>query len=59
MAFASVGVVGGGIAGVTAARELARRGLQVSLYEQASVLGGRLGSVDVSGFSVGWGCGFC
>ncbi|WP_311197427.1 FAD-dependent oxidoreductase [Aestuariimicrobium sp. p3-SID1156] len=47
----SVVVVGGGIAGLSAAVELAERGVQVTLLERESQLGGRVASwqVDVSG----------
>ncbi|MER0443643.1 FAD-dependent oxidoreductase [Streptomyces sp. Edi4] len=38
----SVGVVGGGIAGLAAATALAERGVGVTLYERAGTLGGRL-----------------
>ncbi|MFG3281553.1 FAD-dependent oxidoreductase [Streptomyces sp. NPDC048111] len=38
----SVGVVGGGIAGLAAATALAERGVRVTLYERADTLGGRL-----------------
>ena len=38
----SVVVVGGGIAGLTAATALAERGVQVTLYEREAELGGRL-----------------
>ena len=44
----SVGVVGGGMAGVTAARRLAAAGVSVTLYEREEELGGRLGAVPVS-----------
>ena len=39
MKVAEVGVVGGGIAGCTIAFELARRGLQVTLFERGSIAG--------------------
>ncbi|MER5891337.1 FAD-dependent oxidoreductase, partial [Streptomyces sp. NPDC001941] len=38
----TVGVVGGGIAGLAAATALAERGVRVTLYERDSTLGGRL-----------------
>ncbi|MFI0901736.1 FAD-dependent oxidoreductase [Streptomyces sp. NPDC020983] len=38
----STAVVGGGIAGLTAATALAERGVQVTLYERRPVLGGRV-----------------
>ncbi|MGA7269969.1 MAG: FAD-dependent oxidoreductase [Acidimicrobiia bacterium] len=39
---ASVGIVGGGPAGLSAAHDLRRLGYQVTLYEAASVLGGMM-----------------
>lgn len=39
-----VAVVGGGLAGLTAALRLAERGYRVTVYEQKRVLGGNLGS---------------
>ena len=39
-----VTIAGGGIAGLTAALRLAKRGYQVKVYEQNSMLGGDLGS---------------
>ena len=44
-----VAVVGGGWAGCAAAVELARRGLQVTLFEAARTLGGRARAVEVDG----------
>ena len=38
----SVGVIGGGVAGVTAARVLAEHGVEVVLHERERTLGGRL-----------------
>lgn len=46
---AQVAVIGGGIAGMTAALRLAQRGFAVTLYEASSVLGGNLASVPVGG----------
>jgi NAD(P)-binding Rossmann-like domain len=44
-----VTVVGGGIAGLSAALRLAERGYPVKLYERSSRLGGNLGSRDAGG----------
>ena len=41
----SVGVIGGGIAGVTAARCLSEAGIPVTIHERADLLGGRLGAM--------------
>eukprot|EP00964_Phaeocystis_antarctica_P041915 scaffold24005_cov59-Phaeocystis_antarctica.AAC.6 len=49
----SVGVIGGGVAGVTAARCLAEAGVDVVLHEREPQLGGRLGTVKVAGRSAG------
>lgn len=46
----SVAVIGGGLAGLSAALRLASRGVEVTLYEQASRLGGKAGEVRVDGF---------
>ncbi|MBN6040324.1 FAD-dependent oxidoreductase [Amycolatopsis sp. 195334CR] len=43
-----VAVVGGGIAGLTAATGLAERGVEVDLYERESYLGGRAGGWDTT-----------
>jgi squalene-associated FAD-dependent desaturase len=45
----SVAVVGGGWAGCAAAVELARRGVQVTLFEAARSLGGRARAVELNG----------
>jgi len=45
-----VAVVGGGLAGLVAARRLADRGCQVTLYEASERLGGRVGSDESEGF---------
>ncbi len=45
-----VAIVGGGIAGLVAAAELARRGLKPSLFESAPELGGRARTRIVDGF---------
>lgn len=48
----TVAVVGGGIAGLVAARDLARRGARVELYESSTRVGGMIGSFRESGFLV-------
>ena len=45
----SVGIVGGGILGMTAALRLAQAGVRVSLFERAPDLGGLVGSFDFGG----------
>lgn len=45
-----VAVLGGGVAGLTAALTLARRGYAVSIYEKKGNLGGKLGSVQAPVF---------
>ena len=45
----SVGIVGGGILGMTAAYRLAKAGVHVALFERASDLGGLVGSFDFDG----------
>ena len=48
----SVAVVGGGIAGLSAAWELARAGAQVELYEATAQTGGAVAPVQLAGLSV-------
>ncbi|MFJ4876740.1 FAD-dependent oxidoreductase [Streptomyces sp. NPDC088745] len=48
----SVAVLGGGVAGLTAAHELAERGFQVTVYERRA-LGGKARSMDVPGSAKG------
>ncbi|MEE1754014.1 hydroxysqualene dehydroxylase [Streptomyces sp. SP18CS02] len=48
----SVAVLGGGVAGLTAAHELAERGFRVTLYERRA-LGGKARSMDVPGSARG------
>jgi protoporphyrinogen oxidase len=48
----SVGIVGGGILGMTAAYRLAKEGVHVALYERSSDLGGLVGSFDFDGHRV-------
>lgn len=50
-----VNVVGGGIAGLIAAVELARSGVQVRLFEAAADLGGRARTRHADGFSLNQG----
>jgi protoporphyrinogen oxidase len=47
-----VGIVGGGILGMTAAYRLAQAGVRVSLYERAPDLGGLVGTFDFGGHDV-------
>jgi protoporphyrinogen oxidase len=47
-----VGIIGGGILGMTAAYRLAQAGVQVSLFERSSELGGLVGSFDLDGVPV-------
>ena len=44
-----VGIVGGGVSGVAAARRLAQHGVKSVIYERNDVLGGRLGSLSMPG----------
>jgi isorenieratene synthase len=55
-----VAVVGGGLAGMSAAATLAERGFRVTLYERASALGGKLSGwpITVDGRSVPMEHGF-
>lgn len=50
-----INIVGGGIAGLVAAIELARAGARVTLFEQAAELGGRARTRKVDGFSLNQG----
>jgi protoporphyrinogen oxidase len=52
MSAPSVGIVGGGILGLTAAYRLARRGVRVAVYEAAPDLGGLVGTFDLDGHQV-------
>src|SRR5579862_8647632 len=45
----SVAVLGGGVAGLSAAHELMERGIPVVVYERKSVLGGKARSIPVPG----------
>jgi len=48
----SVAVVGGGLAGLVAARRLADAGLEVQLFERRGELGGRVRTREVDGFTL-------
>src|SRR5215471_11946804 len=45
----TVAVLGGGVAGLSAAHELAERGFRVHVYERKQALGGKARSIDVPG----------
>jgi uncharacterized protein with NAD-binding domain and iron-sulfur cluster len=45
----NVAIVGGGVAGLTAAHELSDRGYRVTVYERRNLPGGKARSLDVSG----------
>lgn len=49
----TVCIVGGGVAGFTAAHELAERGFRVTVYEANSTPGGKARSMDVPGTGTG------
>ena len=44
-------VIGGGLAGLVAARELAREGRDVVIFEREKTVGGRVGTTHTDGFS--------
>ncbi len=48
----TVAVLGGGVAGMTAAHELAERGFSVTLYERRDTFGGKARSIPVPGSGV-------
>jgi protoporphyrinogen oxidase len=52
MSAPSVGIVGGGILGLTAAYRLAQTGVRVELFERSGDLGGLVGSFDFDGHRV-------
>lgn len=49
----TVAVLGGGVAGLSAAHELAERGFDVTVYEKKPVLGGKARSIPVPGTGSG------
>lgn len=49
----SVAILGGGVAGLSAAHELAERGFSVTVYEKRSVFGGKARSIFKAGTGVG------
>src|SRR5215468_3649857 len=49
----TVAILGGGVAGLSAAHELAERGFQVRVYERKPVLGGKARSIPVHGSGTG------
>ena len=49
----TVAILGGGVAGLSAAHELAERGFQVRVYERKPVLGGKARSIPVPGSGTG------
>src|SRR5215469_1227852 len=51
----SFAVIGGGLAGLTAAIEFASKGHRVVLYEKSSRLGGRAGTLRRKGFDLNFG----
>jgi monoamine oxidase len=55
---ADVAIVGGGAAGIAAARRLREAGLDALIIEARSRLGGRAWSVDAAGFAIDLGCGW-
>ena len=44
-------VIGGGLSGLLAARELARRGMQVTLFDSARTFGGAIAGAELGGFT--------
>lgn len=49
----SIAILGGGVAGLSAAHELAERGFRVSIYERHAIVGGKSRSMAVPGTAVG------
>ena len=54
----TVAVLGGGMAGLTVAHELAERGFAVTVYER-NALGGKARSIPVAHTAAGGKCGSC
>src|ERR1700733_3133879 len=48
----TVAILGGGVAGLSAAHELAERGFSVDVYERKPVFGGKARSIPVAGSGV-------
>lgn len=57
----SVLVIGGGVAGIQAALDLADRGVKVYLVEKAPIIGGRVAQLDCSSCTLGFpiACSIC
>ncbi|UOK73380.1 flavin monoamine oxidase family protein [Ancylobacter polymorphus] len=53
-----IGIVGGGAAGIAAARRLAKSGFSILLLEASSRLGGRAWTSEVAGLPLDLGCGW-
>src|SRR5215471_3435528 len=49
----TVAILGGGVAGLSAAHELAERGFEVDVYERRPVIGGKARSIPVPGSAQG------
>ena len=50
-------IVGGGAAGIGAARQLAASGLSALLLEASTRLGGRAWTLEIAGLDLDLGCG--
>src|SRR5436305_1046883 len=55
---ADVIVIGAGMAGMTAARSLLRRGFSVTILERTAHAGGRVGTESLNGARIDTGAGF-